>query len=149
MIEEQGRVVAVEAGAVWVQTIRQSTCQSCSAKAGCGQGIMQRLGVGQQHGYVRCLVENQTVRVGDAVLIGVPEDAVVKSSLMVYLLPLLALLAGAVGAAPWGEGLSVLAAVLAFAASLLLVRWYDRRHASDPALQPVIMRQLVAASVAE
>ena len=90
MIEEQGRVVALEAGAVWVQTIRQSTCQSCSAKAGCGQGLMQRLGVGQQHGYVRCLTDDASLQVDDDVVIGVPEDAVVKSSMLVYLLPLLA-----------------------------------------------------------
>ncbi len=46
MIEEQGRVVATEPGAVWVETVRRSTCSSCSANAGCGQGLMQRLGVG-------------------------------------------------------------------------------------------------------
>ncbi|MBF3221453.1 transcriptional regulator, partial [Pseudomonas aeruginosa] len=28
MIEEQGRVVATEPGAVWVETVRRSTCSS-------------------------------------------------------------------------------------------------------------------------
>ncbi|MBF2948649.1 transcriptional regulator, partial [Pseudomonas aeruginosa] len=37
MIEEQGRVVATEPGAVWVETVCRSTCSSCSANAGCGQ----------------------------------------------------------------------------------------------------------------
>ncbi|SEK81716.1 positive regulator of sigma(E), RseC/MucC [Atopomonas hussainii] len=147
MIEEQGRVVALEAGAVWVQTIRQSTCQSCSAKAGCGQGLMQRLGVGQRHGYVRCLTDDASLQVDDDVVIGVPEDAVVKSSMLVYLLPLLALLAGAVAGEAWGELASVLLAGLAFAIALLVVRWYDRRHADDPALQPVVLRALLARSL--
>ncbi len=147
MIEEQGRVVALEAGAVWVQTIRQSTCQSCSAKAGCGQGLMQRLGVGQQHGYVRCLTDDASLQVDDDVVIGVPEDAVVKSSMLIYLLPLLALLAGAVAGETWGELASVLLACLAFGIALLVVRWYDRRHADDPTLQPVVLRALLARNI--
>lgn len=147
MIEEQGRVVALETGAVWVQTIRQSTCQSCSAKAGCGQGLMQRLGVGQQHGYVRCLTDDASLQVDDDVVIGVPEDAVVKSSMLVYLLPLLALLAGAVAGEAWGELASVLLAGLAFGIALLVVRWYDRRHADDPTLQPVVLRALLARNI--
>ncbi|MDF3932676.1 SoxR reducing system RseC family protein, partial [Pseudomonas citronellolis] len=43
MIEEQGRVIGVEPGAVWVETLRQSTCSACNARAGCGQGLLQQL----------------------------------------------------------------------------------------------------------
>jgi len=33
VIEEQGRVVSVEPGSAWVETVRQSTCGSCQARA--------------------------------------------------------------------------------------------------------------------
>ena len=48
MIEEPGRVVAVEEGAVWVQTLRKSTCSSCSANAGCGQGLLDKLALARK-----------------------------------------------------------------------------------------------------
>ena len=73
MIEEQGRVVALEPGAVWVETLRKSTCSNCSANAACGQGLMERLGIGRQRGYVRALSQKQ-LAIGDSVIIGVRED---------------------------------------------------------------------------
>ena len=53
MIEERGRVLSTEPGAVWVATIRSSTCGSCQAKAGCGQALLQKLGSGSSQGFVR------------------------------------------------------------------------------------------------
>jgi sigma-E factor negative regulatory protein RseC len=40
MLTEQARVVALDAETVWVETIRQSSCGSCSARAGCGHGML-------------------------------------------------------------------------------------------------------------
>ena len=73
MIEEPGRVVAVEEGAVWVQTLRKSTCSSCSANAGCGQGLLDKLAITSQRGNVRALTDLQ-LAVGDEVVIGVREE---------------------------------------------------------------------------
>ena len=145
MIEEQGRVVAVEAGAVWVETLRRSTCSSCSANAGCGQGLMEKLGVGRQRGLVRALCDLQ-LQVGDAVVIGVREELLVRGSLLVYLLPLLCLFAAAVLAQQWGltEPLVILAGFAGLAMGWLLVRWRSRRTAHVPALQPVVVRVLLA-----
>lgn len=84
MIEEQGRVVATEPGAVWVETVRRSTCSSCSANAGCGQGLMQRLGVGAGRAQVRAL-SDLSLRVGDAVVLGIHEDLLLRASVLFYL----------------------------------------------------------------
>lgn len=145
MIEEQGRVVAVEDGAVWVETLRRSTCSSCSANSGCGQGLMDKLGVGQRRGYLRALTDLQ-LAVGDGVTIGIREDLLLGSALRVYLLPLLGLFAGAM-LAEWlalGESFVILAGLSGFFAAWLLVRWRSRRHDHDPACQPVVLRAEVA-----
>lgn len=145
MIEEQGRVVAVEPGVVWVETLRKSTCSACSANAACGQGLMERLGIGRQRGYVRAL-STLNLRVGDAVVIGVGEQLLVRSSLLVYLLPILALLASAIAAdaAGVGEPLTILSGLGGLLISWLLVRWHASRVADDPLLQPVVLRALLA-----
>nr|WP_298142355.1 SoxR reducing system RseC family protein [uncultured Pseudomonas sp.] len=144
MIEEQGRVIALEPGAVWVETLRKSTCSSCSAKAGCGQGVLDKLGVEGRRGHVRALCDLQ-LEIGDAVVIGVREDLLVRGALLVYLIPLLGLFAGAL-LAQWltlGEPLVIVGAALGFLLSWILVRWRSARSADDPALQPVVVRALL------
>lgn len=145
MIEEQGRVVALEPGAVWVETLRKSTCSGCSANAACGQGLMDRLGVGRKRGYVRVLSPMQ-LALGDVVVIGVREDLLVRSSLLVYLIPLLGLLAAALLADGLGlsEPLTILAGLTGLFCSWLLVRWRASRVAENPSLQPVVLRALLA-----
>jgi len=141
MIEEPGRVVALEEGAVWVETLRRSTCSACSANAGCGQGLMEKLGVGQKRGYVRALTDLQ-LAVGDGVVIGIREDLLVSSSLRVYLLPLLGLFAGAM-LAQWlalAESFVILSGLGGFLSVWWLVRWHSRRSEADPVLQPVVLR---------
>ena len=149
MIEEQGRVVAVEPGAVWVETLRKSTCSSCSVKAGCGQGLLDQLGASGRRGYVRAL-SNLQLNVGDTVIIGVREDLLVRGSLLVYLLPLLGLFAAAVLAEQMGlsEPWVILSALFGFLFACCAVRWRSRLTAGDPALQPVVLRALLGSAAA-
>jgi len=51
---ETGRVVAVEADAVWIEADRSSACGRCAARAGCGQGALSKL-LQQGKGRVRAL----------------------------------------------------------------------------------------------
>ena len=146
MIEEQGRVVAVEDGAVWVETLRRSTCSACSANAGCGQGLMEKLGVGQRRGYVRAVTDLH-LAVGDGVTIGIREELMLRSALRVYLLPLLGLFAGAMLAQglALSESFVILAGLGGFLVTWWLVRWHSRESEGDPACQPVVLRAELAA----
>ena len=118
MIEEQATVVEVCPDRARVQTLRSGSCGSCKAKGGCsglGGGREARVWVADPLG----------VAVGDRVVIAVPGATVVRASLFLYLVPVLALLAGAVlgnrlapdlGLHPdlGAAGLGVLAMTLAF-----------------------------------
>jgi sigma-E factor negative regulatory protein RseC len=149
VIEEQGRVVAVELGAVWVETLRKSTCSSCSVKAGCGQSLLDQLSASGRRGLVRAL-SNLQLNVGDRVIIGVHEDLLVRGSLLVYLLPLLGLFAAAVSAEQVGlsEPWVILSALFGFLLACCAVRWRSRITVGDPALQPVVLRALLASAAA-
>jgi sigma-E factor negative regulatory protein RseC len=150
MIEEPGQVVGLERGAVWVATSRKTTCSSCSANAGCGQGLLDKLAISSQRGTVRALTD-LNLAVGDSVVIGLREDAMLGASLRVYALPLLGLLLGAVAAdsLALGEPLAILSGFVGFAAAGLWVRRHSRQHLADPALQPVVLRALLGASLAD
>ncbi|MDX5373143.1 MAG: SoxR reducing system RseC family protein [Pseudomonadaceae bacterium] len=146
MIEEQGRVVAVEPGAVWVETRRRSTCSACVANAGCGQGLMDKLGVGRERGLVRALCDLQ-LQVGDPVVVGVREELLLRGSLLVYLLPLFCLFATALlaQALALGEPLVIGAGLAGLAGGFLLVRWRSRSVADRPDMQPMVLRALLNA----
>ena len=150
MIEETGRVVAIEEGAVWVETLRKTTCSSCSANAGCGQGLMDKIGVGRQRGFVRVLSDLH-LALNDVVVIGIREDLLLRSAVLVYLLPLLGLLAGALLASSLAlsEGLVILSAMASLFASWLAVRWHCRRSENDPARQPVVLRAMLAGATGQ
>ncbi|WP_448679560.1 SoxR reducing system RseC family protein [Pseudomonas nicosulfuronedens] len=148
MIHERGRVIAVDAGAVQVETLRRSTCSGCSASAGCGHGLLERLGVFQGGGRVRALspdLASSSLKPGDEILLGVDENLLLKSALLFYLSPLIGLFVLALLAArlDLGEPLIIVAGLAGFLLAWLLVRRYSRRHVDDPAMQPVVLRALV------
>lgn len=125
MLRETGRVVAVEAGAVWVETIRSSTCGKCAARAGCGNGVLARAGEGK--GLIRAIASPEVsaadCAIDDQVEIVLPEAAVLKGSVLVYLLPLLLAIVFAVVGERFGEGVSVLGFVLGIGCGFLIVHW--------------------------
>lgn len=149
MIEEQGRVVAIEEGAVWIETLRKSTCAGCSANAGCGQGLMDRLGVGVRRGRIRALCDLH-LQVGDTVVIGVREDLLLRSSVLVYLSPLLGLFFCALLAqgAGLGEPFVILAGLLGFVLAFCTVRWLSWHMNNNPASQPIVLHALLSGPAA-
>ncbi len=121
MIEETGRVVEVQEGRARIETRRSAGCGQCSARGACAS-----LGGGRD---ATVWVEDPIgTHPGESVIIAVPEGTVVRASFLVYLVPVLALVAGAVlgqalsrrwglspdlGAAAVGIGAMVLAFLLA------------------------------------
>ena len=146
MLTETGRVVGIEPDGIWVETIRRSTCGTCSAQKGCGHGLLNRISEGKR-GYVRALPGDQSVedyKVDDQVLISIPEEVILRGSFIAYILPLLSMLAGAMAASHFLAGqqdvLSVAGAVGGLAVGFTLVRWHGIYHRQDPEFQPVLLR---------
>lgn len=147
MLEETARVVRVEGGEVWVETQRRSTCSNCTVEKGCGTATLAKV-LGQRRTLVRVLSDLPLV-VGDQVVIGIREQALVRGSLAVYAVPLLLLLAGAIiGELGAGQGLwasaeaaSLLLGVAGLVAGLLWLRYFSRRIHHDAYYQPVVLRR--------
>lgn len=145
MLTETGRVVAVEDGALWVETIRQSTCGSCSAQKACGHGLMNKMADGRR-AYIRVLVGDCDVsdcRVDDQVAFSVPENVILRGSFVVYLMPLLTMLAGAAGLAQvlphWGDGAAAVGAIGGLVLGFALVRLHAALTRGNTDYQPVLV----------
>jgi sigma-E factor negative regulatory protein RseC len=141
MIQERARVVAVGEGYAWVETQRQTSCGACSVNKGCGTAALAKV-LGQRR--TRIYVLSQIpLKVGDEVIIGIAEQALLKGSLAVYLVPLLALFAGiAVSkvAFPFqNEPLTILFGFLGLIAGFVWLRSFTRRIRADNRFQPLIL----------
>ena len=152
MLTETGRVIALEADGLWVETIRRSTCGSCSVQKGCGHGLLNRIYDGKS-GYIRVLPGDQAIEnysIDDQVLISIPEEIILRGSFIAYILPLMGMLSGAFAAVNWLPGNGDLPALLGAASGLALgfalVRWHGARHRHDPDFQPVL-QSVVTSSV--
>lgn len=140
MMTERGRVVAVTDDSVWVETVRASTCSGCSARKGCGHGLLNGIGGGRRN-YLRVLpgdVPLRDVAVDDQVEVAIPEQVLLSGAAIVYLLPLLTMLAGMLLASSQtsGDGAAIAGAALGLIAGLGLVRLHSLSRRNDPRIQP-------------
>ncbi|MCG8391702.1 MAG: SoxR reducing system RseC family protein [Pseudomonadales bacterium] len=140
MLEEQGVVVAVEPGAIWVETVRASTCGACQARAGCGHHLINQQQSGQR---ARLRVPSREIhQIGDTVTLALPEGALMRGALWVYGLPLVLLFAGALlGAALPVEAVDA-SAVLGMGGLVLgfvVNRVISRRNRHNRAYQPHVV----------
>ena len=148
-MKETATVVALEEGSIWVETRRQGSCQTCSANKACGQGLMSRMLPGREH-YVRALIgreQREGLAIGDLVEIVVPDEVILRASLVVYMVPLLLLIVGmfvGVWLVPGDLG-AIAGGVGGLLVGAGLVRWHAHAVRDDCRIQP----RVVALAAAE
>jgi sigma-E factor negative regulatory protein RseC len=145
MIEERAQVVSIEGDQVLLQTQRQSSCGSCSVKSGCGTSVLAGI-VGQKVTQLK-LPNTIGAKPGDEVMLGMAENALVAGSLLVYVLPLVMLLLGALAAEGLAASLGMDAELMpivggaaGFALAVLLVRRLLQKSSVGLQMQPVMLR---------
>ena len=142
MVEERGRVVAIETNAIWVETIQRSGCSGCAAKSGCGTGLLGDYLAGASR--IRVALnswDSQRISLNDTAVIGIAENTLSLSAILVYLLPLVSLiLLALVGEAYAAEPGAIGGAVVGLLLGAAIVRWHSRRNAANPAYAPMLLR---------
>lgn len=103
MIEMPGEVVAVDAGRALVRTRAQSGCGRCNEPGGCGGVQVGSMFRGEHADF--WLDNRIDARVGDPVLVCLPEQVTLGAALLGYLVPVVGIVIGAaVGVAVGGAG---------------------------------------------
>lgn len=93
MIEQQGRVIAASLSKASVLVGASSGCPACDAGKGCGAGVFGRLLLRKP---ITLELENSIqAKVGQAVMVGIPERVFLRLLSRLYLYPLLGALTGA------------------------------------------------------
>ena len=141
MIEERATIIALENDFAWVEGERQSSCGSCAASKGCGTATLQKV-MGNKRTRLKAI--NQAgAQIGDKVVIGLQEQALLKGSLYAYILPLFMLLAGALlfELVFVSEGMTILGGLGGLMLGFVILQRVSRRVANDASFQAVVLRR--------
>lgn len=132
MNRSEAVVARVEGEYAWLEVCKPEDCASCGSSGGCGVGASKRL----------LQVRNTMgARVGDRLLIAVPDGAVFKAAALAYLVPLAAGLAGAAaGSALAGDAGALAGLIVGLVGGWLGLKRADRRI--DSSREPMVDMQI-------
>jgi len=150
VIEETGLVISVRGDLAEVEGQARSGCGSCAVEGTCGTSLLARY-----FGPRRLLLQAHNpigAGPGERVVVGLPKSALLEASVLAYLVPLLAMIGGAVVGAfvaerlvpAYTQLLSVVTGVGGLAASLAWLVGFIRTKSLDERYRPRILRRLGA-----
>ncbi len=148
MIEEQAQVVEIKGDVLLLQAQTQSACGSCAANKGCGTSLLSKV-VGRK--FTQFQADNSVnANVGDTVIVGIPEDALLKGSMVMYLIPIVAMLIFALLAdyfltelMPSRDLMIAVTAIMGLVFGSLVSKWYFSRQSSVHLFAPVVLRKII------
>ncbi|MDO8464679.1 MAG: SoxR reducing system RseC family protein [Gallionella sp.] len=142
MVEGIAQVVAVEGSMVWLVPEVGSSCGGCASASACGSK-----GIGTMASRLDArrfqLVNDAGLRVGERVVVGIRENALLRASITAYVIPLATLLsAGALAQWAIGSDLATMAAMFTgLAIGLLFARIGAGRLMVKGELAPRFLRR--------
>lgn len=145
MIEELAVVVKIENRQVWVEGGQNSACGGCLQKASCTANA-----IGSVLKKKSVPVDSDIqLKTGDQVMVAIDENLLLRASLLLYLVPLIALFTGA-GMADWLLPVDVHyadlwiagSAVLSFIVSLWLINKAQSLLILNYYARPVVVRKV-------
>lgn len=141
MATEEGIVFKIgNPGKAWIRTTRSSSCESCSSRHSCqGEGSGKEMEVEA--------INTADARVGDQVVLNIKTASLLKATFLLYMFPILAMLAGAL-LGQWvaqqrGSDPSTMAALFAFlffGLAFVVIRVTGRHLAKDNNYRPEIIK---------
>lgn len=123
MIEELAVVVKIDKHQVWVESGQSGACGGCLQQASCTTNAIGSV-LKKKSVPVDC---DMSLQIGDKVMVAIDENLLLSASLLLYLLPLIALFAGAgiaealAANSPYADLWTAAGAILGFLLSLWLI----------------------------
>ncbi len=145
MIEQAAVILALESESAsqsiaTLEIVRKTACGLCGQTRGCGNSIWGKL---LNHKSVNFKAQNSiNAKVGDSVIVGINEAALMKSALLLYMVPLAALFIGAILASKLNgsEAAPILGASIGLVLGFLWVKGHTTGQAYYLNNQPKILR---------
>lgn len=138
-MREWATVVAWRDGIATLHTEAKTSCNSCSARKGCGSHMLNKLGPKDAH--VMEIVSEKPLQPGQRVELGIRESSLLGSALLVYMTPLfgLFLLAGLFQALFHSDLAAACGALLGGIGGFIVAKGVSLKVGEREAFQPVIL----------
>jgi len=151
MIEEQAQVIEIRGNQLVLQVQTQSTCGSCAVNKSCGTSVLSKV-VGRK--FTQFQAENNIgAEVGDTVIVGIAEDALLKGSLAMYVIPIMGMLVFSLVADSMlmevtsRDLVIAVSGFMGLACGSLLAKLYFQRQSSASLFLPVVLRKTTVQNV--
>lgn len=147
MMETRAIVIRLEGKEALVESTQGGGCGNCDSENGCGSGKLSQLFCSAPR---RFRVRNDgNAQVGTLVQVTLAEGVLLRSALLMYLLPLVLLLCGALAGAQWADDAassdawSAIGGLVGLSLGFVLVKAISLRRRLSAVAQPVILSSLV------
>lgn len=148
MITENGIVTTATSSTAWIKTIRSGACESCSSKKSCGTA-------GNQKEMIVTVKNTLRVEPGDHVVIGLETGPIMFLTFLLYVFPILMLIAGALIGNHLGSIFSfnastgsMIVGFAFFSIAFGIIKFKNRSFSKDKAFKPFLIRKKPQAVVA-
>ena len=146
MATEQGIVIKADSAAAWVKTVKTGDCAGCTARGSCHS-------LGNSGEREVKAINEAGAKAGDRILLLFETSSLLKATFLLYVFPILFLIAGAVlgqAMAPHLDfnpsGLSALTGLSFFFAAVLIVKTRANKMARNNEYRPKVIKILARAS---
>lgn len=138
-MREWATVVAWRDGIATLHTEAKTSCNSCSARKGCGSHMLNKLGPKDAH--VMEIASATPLQPGQRIELGIRESSLLGSALLVYMTPLfgLFLLAGLFQALFHSDLAAACGALLGGIGGFIVAKGVSLKVGDRAAFQPVIL----------
>lgn len=148
MIEQNARVVDICGNQLELEAESSSTCGTCGVRSGCGTSVLAKW-VGKKFVRFRAL-NTVNAKIGDQVVVGLSENALITGSLSIYLWPILGMMFFALASdwllSPNDQHRDLIIALfggLGFFIAIRVSRLFLARGSLIKELSPVVLRKII------
>lgn len=142
MLETRAIVVHVQGNEALVEAKGGGGCGNCDSEKGCGSGKLSQMFCSKPRQFK---VHNEAdARVGDEVQITLPDGVLLRSSIIMYVMPLALLLSGGMLGSHWASDTTSrdiyasIGSLLGLIGGFLLARWISKRQLVAAVARPII-----------
>jgi len=143
MIQTRAVIIRLQGKDALVEATQGGGCGNCDSENGCSSGKLSQLFCSKPR---RFLVRNDAdAPVGTLVEVAVPDGVLLQSALLMYLLPLVFLIFGAMAAVHWAhdasssDAYSAMGGLIGLISGFLLVKFITARRRLSSVALPVIL----------
>lgn len=140
MVTETALVLDVEQDYAWVECVSRSACGQCHAADSCGNSAVAKAFAPKTHRFKVRL--KYPVIPGQRIEIGLPAQSLVRSAMLVYLLPLVTMVIGVILADVLfghSDNIALVGCVIGVFIGFLLARFGAKRLSRHREYEPVML----------